>query len=204
MLCMTVFMRNKKSNLPHDFPTTDLLRTEIRREKFKKKFKSILLSTIYALIVVAALAVLIATLILPVVQIAGTSMEPTLNSGDIVVLIKPQTPGRGDLCAFEYSNKILIKRVIGIPGDYIDIDEKGNVFVNGKQLDEPYVSNKSRGQCDVEFPLQVPENQYFVLGDQRDTSIDSRNTVIGCVTDSQLVGKIIFRVWPLSDFEFID
>ncbi len=204
MLCIEILMKKQKNNIQYDFPATDVIRTEIRREKYKKKFASILLSTVYALIVVAAIAVLIATLILPVVQIAGTSMEPTLNSGDIVVLIKTQTPQRGELCAFAYSNKILIKRVIGIPGDYIDIDAEGNVYVNGEMIDEPYIINKALGQCDVEFPLQVPEKQYFMLGDQRDTSVDSRNTVIGCVTDSQLVGKIVFRVWPLSDIDIIE
>ncbi len=131
-------------------------------------------------------------------------MEPTLTEGDIVVLIKTSRLERGDLCAFSYSNKILIKRVIGLPGDYIDIDAEGTVFVNGEPIDEPYISNKSLGECDVEFPLQVAENQYFMMGDQRDTSVDSRSTVIGCVTNDQLVGKIFFRVWPFSGFEFIN
>ncbi len=153
-------------------------------------------STVYALVIVAAVAVIIATLILPVVQITGTSMEPTLEEGDIVVLIKTDDLERGDLCAFSYSNKILIKRVIGLPGDYIHIDADGNVFVNGKQIDEPYVTNKSLGDADIEFPYQVPENRYFMLGDHRDTSVDSRNSVIGCIATDQMVGKILFKLWP--------
>lgn len=185
-------------------PSAEALQAELKREKYKQRYKRVLKSTVYALIVVAAVAVLIATLILPVVQIAGTSMEPTLTEGDIVVLVKTVDPERGDLCAFSYSNKILIKRVIGLPGDYIEIDGDGNVFVNGEMIDEPYVTNKALGECDVEFPYQVPENQFFMLGDQRDTSIDSRSSVIGCVTDDQMVGKIIWRIWPFSSFEWID
>lgn len=196
--------REDRKEKPIVFPTAAELESEIKRENYKKKYKKIIKSTFYAVIVVAAVAVLIATLVLPVVQIAGTSMEPTFHEGEIVALVKTSRLKQGDLCAFSYSNKILIKRIIGTPGDYIDIDADGNVFVNGNLLDEPYVINKSIGECDVEFPLQVGEKQYFMLGDQRDTSIDSRSTVIGCVSEDQLVGKIFFRVWPLSDFGFIN
>ena len=150
------------------------------------------------------LAVLITTLVLPVLQIAGTSMEPSLNDGDIVLLVKTDKLETGDLCAFYYSNKILIKRIIAVPGDYIWIESDGTVFLNGNELDEPYVSEKSLGECDVEFPYQVPEGCYFLMGDHRETSIDSRSSVIGCVPEDQLIGRIICKFWPLSELEFMN
>lgn len=186
-----------------DTPSVDVLQKELKRERYKRRFRKLLRSTVNALIVVAAIAALIATLVLPVLQIAGTSMEPTLNDGNIVLLVKTSNLHTGDLCAFYYSNKILIKRVIGTPGDYIWIESDGTVVLNGEPLDEPYISQKALGECDVEFPYQVPENNYFVLGDQRETSIDSRSSVIGCVPEDQLIGRIFCKVWPLSDFEFI-
>lgn len=131
-------------------------------------------------------------------------MEPTLNNGEIVVLLKTNKLQRGDLCGFSYSNKILIKRVIGLPGDTIIIDEAGTVFVNGEELDEPYVSDQSLGECDIEFPYEVPEGTYFLMGDHRETSIDSRNTVIGCIEKDQIVGKLFLRIWPLSKLEFLN
>lgn len=151
----------------------------------------------------AAVAALIATLVLPVLQIAGTSMEPGLQDGDIVLLVKKKDLKTGDLCAFYYSNKILIKRVIGVPGDYIWIESDGTVVLNGEPLDEPYISEKVLGECDVEFPYQVPENSYFVMGDKRETSIDSRSSVIGCVAEDQLIGRLICKLWPLSEFSFL-
>lgn len=185
-------------------PSAQAVKAEIKREKYKQLYKKVLKSTIYALIIVAAVAVLIATLILPVVQITGTSMEPALNEGDIVLLVKYGKPQRGDLCAFYYSNKILIKRVIALPGDYVEIDVEGTVYVNGEELNEPYVTEKAFGECDIEFPYQVPENQYFMMGDKRDTSIDSRSSVIGCIGKDQLVGKIFFRIWPFEEIKFIE
>ena len=186
-----------------ELPELDVLKKELKRERSRRRFRRLLRSTVNALIVVAAVAALIATLVLPVLQIAGTSMEPSLNDGDIVLLVKTTDLDTGDLCAFYYSNKILIKRVIATPGDYIWIESDGTVFLNGEALDEPYVSEKALGECDVEFPYQVPENSFFVMGDKRETSIDSRSHTIGCVADDQLIGKIICRVWPLSEFEFI-
>ncbi|MBQ2880867.1 MAG: signal peptidase I [Clostridia bacterium] len=185
-------------------PQVDSLQKELKRERYNRRFRRLLRSTVNALIVVAAIAALIATLVLPVLQIAGTSMEPSLKDGDVVLLIKKQNLDSGDLCAFYYSNKILIKRVIAAPGDYIWIESDGTVFLNGEQLNEPYVSEKSLGECDVEFPYQVPENSYFVMGDKRESSIDSRSSVIGCITEDQIVGKIICKFWPLSEFEFIN
>ena len=185
-------------------PAVEDLQKELKRERYKRRFRKLLRSTVNALIVVAAVAALIATLVLPVLQIAGTSMEPNLNDGDIVLLVKKKDLKTGDLCAFYYSNKILIKRVIATPGDYIWIEPDGTVFLNGQPLDEPYITQKALGECDVEFPYQVPENCYFVMGDQRETSIDSRSGVIGCVPEDQLIGKIFCKFWPLSEFAFID
>lgn len=181
----------------------DLLKRELKRERYRRRFRRLLRSTINALVVVAAVAALVATLVLPVLQIAGTSMEPSLNDSDIVLLVKTDKLSSGDLCAFYYSNKILIKRIIAVPGDYIWLESDGTVFLNGSQLDEPYVEQKALGECDIEFPYQVPENSYFMMGDHRETSIDSRSTAIGCISDSQIIGKIICKVWPLSEFEWL-
>ena len=186
-----------------DIPQLGELQAELKRERYKRRFRRLLRSTINALIVVAAVAALVATLVLPVLQIAGTSMEPGLSDGDIVLLVKKKDLETGDLCAFYYSNKILIKRVIATPGDYIWVESDGTVFLNGEPLDEPYVSEKALGECDVEFPYQVPENAYFVMGDKRETSIDSRSSIIGCVTEDQLVGKIFCKIWPLSEFDWV-
>ena len=187
-----------------DAPKLDDLQKELKRERDKRRFRKLLRSTVNALIVVAAISALVATLILPVLQIAGTSMEPSLSDGDIVLLVKTNNLKTGDICAFYYSNKILIKRVIATPGDYIWIESDGTVCVNGEPLDEPYVTQKILGECDVEFPYQVPENHYFVMGDKRETSIDSRSSVIGCIPEDQIVGKIFCKFWPLSEFAFID
>ena len=188
----------------NDIPQLEVLQKELKRERYKRRFRRLLRSTVNTLIVVAAIAALIATLVLPVLQIAGTSMEPSLNDGDIVLLVKTNNLETGNLCAFYYSNKILIKRVIATPGDYIWIESDGTVFLNGEPLDEPYVSEKSLGECDVEFPYQVPENNYFVMGDKRETSIDSRSSVIGCIPEDQLIGKIFYKFWPLSEFTFMN
>lgn len=195
-------MKHKKEEVA--LPSTESIQEELKRERNRIRYKRILRSTVYALILVAAVAVLIASLILPVLQISGTSMEPTLNNGDIVVLLKTQKLQRGDLCGFSYSNKILIKRVVGLPGDVIVIDADGTVFLNGEPLDEPYISEKGLGECDLEFPYEVPEDTYFLMGDHRATSIDSRSSVIGSVKREQIVGKIFLKVWPLKEFSFVD
>ena len=194
-------MGNKKWN--PEMPEMELLQKELKRELYKRRFRRILRSSFHALIVVAAIAALIATLLLPVLQIAGTSMEPNLKDGDIVILAKTSRLETGDLCAFYYSNKILIKRVIGVPGDYIWIDNEGTVYLNNEPLDEPYITEKALGECDMEFPYQVPENSYFMMGDQRSTSIDSRSSVIGCIPEDQLIGKILCKLWPLSEFAWL-
>ena len=194
-------MAKKRWN--YELPELKLLRKELKREQYRRRFRRLLRSTTNALVVVAAVAALIATLLLPVMQIAGTSMEPSLNDGDIVLLVKTDRLKTGDLCAFYYSNKILIKRIIGVPGDYLWINPDGTVYLNGSELDEPYVSEKALGECDVEFPYQVPENSFFMMGDHRETSIDSRSTVIGGIPQDQIIGKILCKIWPLSQFKWM-
>lgn len=184
-------------------PELELLQKELKRERYNRRFRHILRSTVNALIVVAAIAALVATLLLPVLQIAGTSMEPSLKDGDIVLLVKTDRLKTGDLCAFYFSNKILIKRIIGTPGDYLWINPDGTVYLNGTELPEPYLTEKALGECDVEFPYQVPENHYFMMGDHRETSIDSRSTVIGGIAEDQIIGKILCKIWPLNQFEWI-
>ena len=183
-------------------PTIKQVEAERKRYRRKKAYNKALRGTIYVLTIVAAVAVLIATLILPVLQIEGSSMEPTLSNGDVVLLTNTTRFKRGDLCGFAWNNKLLIKRVVGLPGDMIEIDADGTIFLNGDQLEEPYVEHKALGECDLEFPYQVPQGQYFVIGDMRENSIDSRNTAIGCIPKDQVVGKVFFRVWPFKNITF--
>ena len=186
-----------------EIPTTAEVAAERERLAYRSRYTRVLRSTIYALLVVAAVAVLLATLFLPVLQVSGDSMNPTLQDRDIILLVKTDHMETGDLCGFYWQNKLLLKRIIGLPGDIITLDEDGVVTVNGEVLDEPYVDELALGECDIKFPYQVPENRYFVLGDHRATSIDSRSSVIGCVEKSQIVGKVFLRVWPLSSFSLI-
>ena len=184
-------------------PSVEQLKAELGRERYKKRLKRVLRSTIYSLIVVAAVAVLVATIWMPVLQIYGSSMTPTLTEGNIVVSVKGSDFEAGDLIAFYLGNKILVKRCIAGPGQWVDIDESGDVYVDGRQLDEPYLTEKALGECDLELPCQVPDNRYFCMGDQRLTSVDSRSTAVGCVSQEQIVGKVLFRVWPLSGFGWL-
>lgn len=193
---------NKLKNKIASLPTRKQVEAERKRYRRQKAYNKALGGTIYVLTIVAAVSVLIATLILPVLQIEGKSMEPTLVHGDIVLLTKTTNFDRGELCGFSWNNKLLIKRVIGIPGDWIEIDTDGTVYLNGEKLDEPYAAQLSMGECDLEFPFQVPQEQYFVLGDMRESSIDSRNTLIGCVEKDQIVGKVFFRIWPFKTIRF--
>lgn len=183
-------------------PTKQQIETERKRYRRRKAYNKSLRGTVYVLTLVAAVAVLIATLILPVLQIEGTSMEPTLSNGEIVLLTKTTRFDRGELCGFTWNNKLLIKRVIGLPGDWIEMDTDGTIYLNGEKLEEPYVQQFAMGECDLEFPFQVPQEQYFVVGDMRESSIDSRNSLIGCIPKEQIVGKVFFRVWPLKDVKF--
>lgn len=179
-------------------PKTEQLESELKRVRYKSRYKSALKSTLYTLIVVAAISVLIATIYMPVLQIYGASMSPILNESDIVIALKSSDFEQGDLIAFYIGNKLLVKRTIALPGQWVDIDEEGNVYVDGTLLDEPYLTEKAFGDCNLELPYQVPENRYFCMGDNRATSVDSRHSDIGCISEEQIVGKIIFRVWPLK------
>ena len=177
---------------------------ELKRLRRKQNSRRIFRQTIFSLLVVAAAAVLAAMLFFPSFRITGSSMEPTLNAKEIVVCLKSSRFQSGDLVAFYYNNKVLLKRVIGTAGDTIEIDDSGNVFVNGSQLDEPYITKKSLGQCDIDFPYQVPDNRIFVMGDNRETSVDSRTTAVGCIADEYVIGKVFLRVWPLEQLGFLD
>lgn len=181
-------------------PSEKQLEAELARVRYQQRYRTVLRSTICTLIVVSAMAVLVATIWMPVLQIYGSSMTPTLSEGDIVVCLKTSDVKRGDLVAFYLGNKLLVKRCVALPGQTVDIDGDGNVTLDGELLDEPYVTEKSLGDCNIELPYQVPDNRYFCMGDHRKTSVDSRNTAVGCVTEEQIVGKIVFRVWPLSGF----
>ena len=189
-------MKKIQRKLP--MPTVEELERELKREKYRREYGKTLRSTIYALITVAAAAVLVATLLLPVLQIYGSSMFPTLTDGDIVLSLKEAELQKKDVIAFYYNNKILVKRVIARSGEWVDIDEEGNVTVNGELLEEPYLTEKSMGECDIELPYQVPEGRLFVMGDHRSVSVDSRSKSVGCVAEEQIVGKLIFRIWPLN------
>lgn len=180
------------------FPSEELLAAELKREQHRTKYRQVIKSTAFSLLVVAAAAVIIAMLLLPVLQITGTSMTDTLQDGDIVLSVKMADFQTGDVIAFYYNNNILIKRVIASQGDWVDIREDGTVFVNNQQLDEPYVSEPALGECDISLPYQVPEGTLFVMGDHRATSIDSRSTTVGCVSSEMIVGKLFFRFWPLN------
>ena len=175
------------------------IENELKRETYKSKYNRILRSTVYGLIIVAAFTTIIASLLMPVVEISGTSMAPILNDGEIVVSVKTKNIKKGDIIAFYHGNKILIKRVIASPSDWVYIDDEGNVSVNGEVINESYVQNKMLGETDVEFPLQVQDGKWFVLSDKRDTIIDSRNSEVGCISNDDIIGKIIFRVWPIKN-----
>lgn len=181
-----------------EVPTTEELESELKRVRYRRRYHSVLRSTIYTLITVAACAVLVATLWLPVLQIYGKSMTPTLMDGEIIFSVKTSEFEAGDVISFYYNNKILVKRVIATAGEWVDIDEEGIVSVDGYVLEEPYLEEHAFGDCNLDLPYQVPEGKVFVMGDHRSTSVDSRNTAVGCVAQEQIVGKIIFRIWPLN------
>lgn len=196
-------MKKKEVSI-NDLPNAEQLETELGREKYRRRFGSVLRSTVYILITVAAAAVLIATLVLPVFRIYSASMSPTLQEDEIVCSYKTSDISQGDVIAFYYNNRLLVKRVIAEPGSWITIDENGFVFVDGKKLDEPYVEQPALGECDLEFPYQVPADRYFVMGDNRAESVDSRYSGIGCVSQEQIAGKIFLSVWPLASFGLVD
>lgn len=187
-----------------EIPNSQQIEQELKRVRYVGRYSYVLRSTVFILITVAAVAVLVATLFLPVLQIYGSSMTPSLTEGDIVVSVKGFDFGRGDIISFYYNNKILVKRVIAFQGEWVDIDDNGNVYVNDKLLDEPYVEKKAVGECDIELPYQVPDGKVFVCGDHRETSVDSRSSTVGCVSEEQIVGKIVFRVYPISEIGSVD
>ena len=190
-------MTNKNSN-EVQVPSLKEIQSERKRIRRGSLYRQALSGTVSVLLVVAAIAVLITTLFLPILQISGDSMSPTLEHDEIVVLLKTKNFDRGDLVGFYYQGKILLKRVIGLPGDEVLIDTEGNVYVNGELLDEPYVTEKGLGDCDLEFPYKVPGTSYFMMGDRRSNSVDSRNSAIGCVERDDIIGKVFIRVWPLE------
>ncbi len=184
-----------------EFSAVNLLERELLRVEKKIRFRRSFLSALCILLSVAAITVLLSVFVFPVMRIHGTSMKPTLNEGEIVISLKTSKIDRGDIAAFYYGNKVLIKRCIGVSGDVINIDEEGSVYLNGECLQEPYISEKAFGECDIELPCQVPEGRIFVLGDERMLSIDSRNSIVGFVASEQIIGKIVFRIWPLGKIE---
>ena len=192
-------MRKRKTDSV-DLPTTEQIEGELVRLRYKSRYSRTLRSTIAILIVVAALAVLVATLWMPVLRIYGSSMSPTLVDGQIVISVKNARFEPGDVAAFYHGNKLLIKRYIAGPGDWVDLDADGNVSVNGSPLEEPYLTEKAYGETNIQLPYQVPDERYFLMGDNRSVSVDSRNTTVGCISRDQIVGTVIFRIWPLSEF----
>jgi len=193
----------KKNHSISSLPNVEALETEIQRVKQKRQTGRILKNTLFTLAVVAAVAILIVTIWMPVLQIYGSSMTPTVSAKDIVIAVKTAEFKQGDVVGLYIGNKLLVKRIIAEPGSWVNISEDGTVFVNGVELDEPYVTEKSMGDCNIELPFQVPEGHYFVMGDHRSISSDSRNTAVGPISEDDIVGKIVFCVWPFDRFGFV-
>ena len=185
-------------------PSVQLLEEELKREKYRGRYKRLLRGTVSTVLVVIAAVVLISNLLLPILRIYGSSMSPTLVNGNIVTALRGGSYGRGDIVAFYYNEQILVKRIIGLPGEMVDIDADGNVSIDGEPLDEPYLTEKSLGECDIELPYQVPEGRYFVMGDNRGVSSDSRSSQVGCIAEERIIGELIFTLWPLSEFGTIE
>ncbi len=187
-----------------EMPSVELLEKELRRTRYNRRYRRTLRTTLFSLLVVAAIAVIIAVLLMPILQISGSSMEDTLFDGDLVVSLNNKQYKTGDVIGFYYNNGILIKRVIAVTGDWVDIDEDGTVYVNGVKLDEPYVTEKAFGECNINLPYQVPDGKCFVMGDHRATSVDSRNTAVGCIPNDLVVGRLLVRFWPLDKIGLVN
>lgn len=186
-----------------DLPSIEQIEAELRRENSRKEYHKVLRTMVFVLMVVTAAAVIVAVLMFPVLEIKSDTMSPTLHTDNLVVTFKASEYGRGDVIAFYYNNTLLVKRIIAVGGDEVDIDEDGNVKVNGRSISEPYVSGKTRGECDVTFPYKVPRDEFFVLGDNRALSVDSRTTALGAVTQDLIVGKLLLRVWPFTSIGIV-
>ena len=197
-------MSEKKEVQQLEIPTIDLLEGELKRTRYNRRYRRTLRTTIFSLLLVAAVAVIIAVLLLPVLQISSGSMENTLVDGDMVISLNNGKYKTGDIIGFYYNNVVLIKRVIATSGDWVDIAEDGTVTVNGVVLDEPYVEEKALGECNIKLPYQVPQGKCFVLGDNRTQSIDSRNTAVGCISNDVVLGKLLARIWPLKSFTILN
>ena len=197
-------MSEKKEVQQLEIPTIDLLEGELKRTQYNRRYRRTLRTTIFSLLLVAAVAVIIAVLLLPVLQISSGSMENTLVDGDMVISLNNGKYKTGDIIGFYYNNVVLIKRVIATSGDWVDIAEDGTVTVNGVVLDEPYVEEKALGDCNIKLPYQVPQGKCFVLGDNRTESIDSRNTAVGCISNDVVVGRLLARIWPLKSFKILN
>jgi len=197
-------MSEKKEVQQLEIPSVDLLEGELKRTRYNARYRRTLRTTIFSLLLVAAAAVIIAVLLLPVLQISSGSMENTLVDGDMVISLNNGKYKTGDIIGFYYNNVVLIKRVIATSGDWVDIAEDGTVTVNGVVLDEPYVAEKSMGECNIKLPYQVPQGKCFVLGDNRVESIDSRNTAVGCISNDVVLGRLLARVWPLKSFQILN
>ncbi len=190
----------KKKKTPESMPDVEMLENELVREKHKITYRKAVRTTVYAMIVAAAAAVLVAVLFLPVFKIYGSSMTPTLREGDIVIAVSVKKFKTGDLVGFYHGNKLLVKRCIAGPGQSVDLDPDGNVYINGKIIKEPNIKEKAFGECDLPLPYQVPDKKWFFMGDHRETSIDSRSSSVGCIDEEQIKGKVVFRIWPLDRF----
>ncbi len=197
-------MSEKKEVQQLEMPSVELLQGEMKRTQYNRRYRRTLRTTVFSLLLVAAAAVIIAVLLLPILQISGGSMENTLMEGDMVLSLNNGKYKTGDVIGFYYNNVVLIKRVIATSGDWVDIAEDGTVTVNGVVLDEPYVAEKSMGECNIKLPYQVPQGKCFVLGDNRVESIDSRNTAVGCISNDVVLGRLLARVWPLKSFQILN
>lgn len=196
-------MKKKTDAALDRLPSLEQLEDQLRQERYKVRYRYTLRTSIYTFLGAVAAAILVAVLWMPVLRIHGSSMSPALEEGQLVVSVRSKRLRQGDVVAFYYNNKILVNRVIAGPGEWVDIDEGGNVFINGELLEEPYLAEKAFGQCDIKLPYQVPDNQYFVMGDHRAASADSRSAAVGCVPVDALVGRLLFRIWPLNTIQMI-